>query len=199
MILIVAALKAELLPLIQYFRIEQKELVAQGTLYHSEKLHLLRTGVGMQKAGETLSTYLKKYQPGKIINIGTAGALNPKFGTGKIIEAKCIKNEQVDEIYLIPLQINQQLFEQVNLLTVTEAVLDRQRKEKLSTEYNADIVDMEAFTLANIARQNNIEFYCIKIISDQADENAKKDFENNYKNLIDKLSEQIVNFLKSNL
>jgi len=187
------------LPHIQYFRIEQKELVAQGTLYHSEKLHLLRTGVGMQKAGETLSTYLKKYQPGKIINIGTAGALNPKFGTGKIIEAKCIKNEQVDEIYLIPLQINQQLFEQVNLLTVTEAVLDRQRKEKLSTEYNADIVDMEAFTLANIARQNNIEFYCIKIISDQADENAKKDFENNYKNLIDKLSEQIVNFLKSNL
>jgi adenosylhomocysteine nucleosidase len=199
MILIVAALKAELLPLIQYFRIEQKELVAQGTLYHSEKLHLLRTGVGMQKAGETLSTYLKKYQPGKIINIGTAGALNPKFGTGKIIEAKCIKNEQVDEIYLIPLQINQQLFEQVNLLTVTEAVLDRQRKEKLSTEYNVDIVDMEAFALANIAQQNNIEFYCIKIISDQADENAKKDFENNYKNLIDKLSEQIVNFLKSNL
>ena len=58
MILIVAALKAELLPLIQYFRIEQKEIVAQGTLYHSEKLHLLRTGVGMQIAREVFSEFL---------------------------------------------------------------------------------------------------------------------------------------------
>ena len=197
MILIVAALKAELLPLIQYFRIEQKEIVAQGTLYHSEKLHLLRTGVGMQNAREVFSEYLKKYDPDKIINLGTAGTLNQKFSVGMIVEAGCIQNEQSEKIYPMRMQLEEQLFENVYLLTVKDAVLNQQRKEILFIQFNSDIVDMEAFVLASVALQHRINFYCIKIISDQADENAINQFKDNYKSLLDKFSTHVIDYLNT--
>ena len=197
MILIVAALKAELLPLIQYFRIEQKEIVAQGTLYHSEKLHLLRTGVGMQNAREVFSEYLKKYDPDKIINLGTAGTLNQKFSVGMIVEAGCIQNEQSEKIYPMRMQLEEQLFENVYLLTVKDAVLNQQRKERLFIQFNSDIVDMEAFVLASVALQHRINFYCIKIISDQADENAINQFKDNYKSLLDKFSTHVIDYLNT--
>lgn len=199
MILIVAAIKAELLPLVEHLKVDQKEMIGQGTLYFSDKTHLLRTGVGMQKAEEALSAYLEKYQPEKIINVGTAGSLNSDFSVGLITEPVRIRNEREEEINPIPLFQNQSLFKKSILLTVNDAVQNQKQKKKLFNQFSADIVDMEAFALAKLSRQHNIDFHCIKIISDHADEHTIDDFKNNYKIIIEKISGHLINYLNLSL
>lgn len=199
MILIIAALKAELVPLIQRYNALQKERVASGTIFLSEKIHLLRTGVGMQKARDVLTAYLQKYHPYKIINVGTAGALNPNLTMGMVTEVVNIQSEYSDIVHINPLYSNKQIFERANLLTVKEAVTDKQQKRKIFTEFKADIVDMEAYTLAKIASQNDIDFHCVKIISDLADNNTVEGFKNNYTDLCNELSAKLIDYFSTYL
>jgi nucleoside phosphorylase len=199
MTLVVAALKAELQSLIEYYKTDQKEIFGEGTLYFSEEVHLLRTGVGILKAWHSLSAYLQKYQPEKIINIGTAGALNPEFTVGLMTEPVVIKNNKAEVINPKPLFQDQFLLRKSKLITVEEPVITQKQKIKLFQNYTADIVDTEAFVLADLSRQKKIDFHCLKIISDQADENTMNDFKNNYKIIIEKLSGYLINYLNLNL
>lgn len=195
MILIVAALKDELISLIEYYKTDQKEIFDQGTLYLSKKLHILRTGIGMQKADETLSSYLEKYRPETIINMGTAGALHPEFTIGLMTEPAVIQNDKSEIINPIPLFQGQFLLKKSTLITLDKPVLTQKRKNRLFKNYTIDIVDTEAFVLADLSRQNKIDFHCLKVISDQADENTINDFKNNYKIIIEKLSGYLINYL----
>ena len=197
MILIVAALKAELLPLIEYYKRDQKEVLGEGTLYPSEKIHLLRTGIGMNSAGQSLSAYLEKFNPDKIINMGTAGSLNPEFTIGVMTEPEIIYNEKKEIIRPQPLYDGQYLLKKSKLITVNNPVLTQIQKNKLLKDFNADIVDMEAFVLGSLARGKNIEFHNVKIISDYANEQTTDDFKNSYKIITEKLSEYLIKYLDS--
>ena len=42
-----------------------------------------------------------------------------------------------------------------------------------------DVVDMEAYAIAKVCKLENIEFRCFKYISDNADQNASKDWNTN--------------------
>ena len=199
MILIVAALKGELLLLIEYYKINQKENFGEGTLYPSEKIHLLRTGLGMDKARYTLSAYLEEYQPMRIINVGTAGALNSEFTIGLMTEPEIIYNEKKEIIRPQPLYDGQYLLKKSKLITVNNPVLTQIQKNKLLKDFNADIVDMEAFIIGSLARGKNIEFHNVKIISDYANEQTTDDFKNSYKIITEKLSEYLIKYLDSSL
>jgi len=199
MILITAALKAELLPLIEYFKPDRKEISGEGTLYLSEKVHLLRSGVGMQKSRESLSACLKKYQPESIINMGAAGALSPEFTIGLMTEPEIVYNEKHESIKPQPLYDGRYLLKQSKLLTVNTPVISQDQKNKLLKDFNAHMVDMEAFAIGYLAGQRNFKFHCVKIISDYANEQTTDDFKNNYKIIIEKLSEYLIKYLHSRL
>ena len=197
MILIVAALKTELLPLIKFFNIDQIKSIGSGTLYYNRKLHLLQTGIGMNNARVMLSEYLETYHPERILNIGTAGALNPEVVIGSVMQVEIILNETFDKIYTELISPGPVYLKKAALLTMSRAVVDQKRKEKLFNNYKADLVDMEAFALAGIAAAKNIRLSCIKVVSDNADNNASIDFKNNYKDAVKCLSESIISYLNS--
>lgn len=44
---------------------------------------------------------------------------------------------------------------------------------------NADIIDMEAYALAKVCQREGISFACVKYITDGADHNASKDWQEN--------------------
>lgn len=197
MILIVAALKTELLPLIKFFNIDQIKSIGSGTLYYNRKLHLLQTGIGMNNARVMLSEYLETYHPERILNIGTAGALNPEVVIGSVMQVEIILNKTFDKIYTELISPGPVYLKKAALLTMSRAVVDQKRKEKLFNNYKADLVDMEAFALAGIAAAKNIRLSCIKVVSDNADNNASIDFKNNYKDAVKCLSESIISYLNS--
>jgi adenosylhomocysteine nucleosidase len=58
-------------------------------------------------------------------------------------------------------------FEQV--LVTTDAIVGVREKARLFTSYHAAAADMEAATVARLARAHGLEFRAIKAISDEAD------------------------------
>ncbi|MEJ2053179.1 MAG: hypothetical protein P8X42_04590 [Calditrichaceae bacterium] len=195
MILIIAALKAELLPLIKHYNITQKQNVENGALYAGGNIHLLRTGIGIQSAGKVLTTYLKSYKPDKIMDIGAAGALTDKLDKGSIRQVTSILNKANQKLVIKPLLPDRQAYENAVLFTSSKPVLDGALREQLSMKYRAEMVDMEAFTLAEISAKANIPFHCIKIISDHADHDTVHDFQTNIGILSDTLCGLIIEFL----
>lgn len=195
MILIVAALKAELLPIIEQNNITQKKHIAGGTLHFNDELHLLRTGVGAKKAEQAFSAYLKNYRPSGIFNIGMAGGLNPDIKFGAVRRIRTILNERHDKIDMQPVARDQQYPEEASLLTVSTPVTDQRQKENLYRQHGADMADMEAFILAETALKQNMPFQAIKIISDTADKNTQKDFRDNYKKLTKILGAKVIELI----
>jgi len=187
MLTIISALKSEISPLLQRVCIAEKIKLGSGSLYLSENFHFLRTGIGPEKAGKVLKLYLKQFKPHKILNIGLAGKLNPDLNLGEIYSISKIFFEDN-----FPIEIAyQQKINFVSLLTVDQPVTAASLRNELFKKFNSDLVDMEAYSLAEICIENSLHFESIKIISDEADSRTKITFIKNYKRLASRLAEFI--------
>jgi adenosylhomocysteine nucleosidase len=192
MILIVGALKGELIPFINHFNIIQKNKLGLATLYAQKQVHVIRTGVGQESALSTLTSYFKSYNPTNIINVGTAGALNPDIPVGSIHHIKTFVDEKSRAKLSIAENISYMAYRQSTLLTVTIAVIDSKRAQELNKSFSADLVDMEAFFIAELSAKRNIPFSSFKIVSDRADKTAETEFVARYISLSEQLAKKII-------
>lgn len=188
---IVGALKSEISPLFDAFPVLKKTIYNSGTLYESAKLHLLRTGVGWQSAGKSFAAYLKQHKPDTIINIGLAGCLSDECVPGQIYSVHRVVHEKSGAGIEVPHERKDKQLAPVSLLTVDEAVFSNVKRNQLFHNFTTKLVDMEAFYLAEICTKNAIPFKCIKITSDNADEQAREVFMQNYKILSRQLCEYV--------
>lgn len=195
MIAIISALKGEISPLFNHYPITKKLRIGKGTLYETSVFHLVRLGMGPENSKDTLKNYFAENKPDLILNIGMAGRLNPAIMIGSIHFINRIYcSEESESISLIvPSIITPQ--SSASLLTVNQPVSDPLIRDKFFKEFQVDIVDMEAYGLAQTAASADIPFYSIKIVSDSADENTKNDFIKDYEKLSEKLGEYVIKFL----
>ena len=175
MFVIVAALKPEIIPLFNHFKIIAKLKIGTGTLYQSEHLHLLRVGVGGQNAVSNLKRYFEKFNPDSILNIGFAGAMNPSEIHGTVFSVRRVFHRS-EKVGLNLKSFTQRDLSTASVLTVDSPLKDAQLRNDLFKQFQTDLVDMEAWYLAKYASDRNIPFFSIKIVSDQADENADEKF-----------------------
>ena len=142
-----------------YRRIDQKNY----RFYLGKKFNILITGQGKENVVRTLSAFLREYggQTDTLINLGIAGALNPTLKTGVLY------------------RINRLFYRNGNILLnhqtglrcrTLDAPFTAESVYPSADIRNEDVVDMEAFHVASLARQNGIDFYCFKLISDVAGE-----------------------------
>ena len=165
--------------------------MGKGSLYPSPGIHLLRTGIGRQSLEVTVLQYLQAYTPTRILNIGLAGALTDSLGTGELIAVSAVGGENAAVEYELPIFPGAEHVKTGKVITVGRPVLSRRRKVTLYQKYGKELVDMELFHLAAIAREKAIPVYSIKIVSDQADENAVQEFIKNYRTLGETLGRSI--------
>jgi len=189
MITIISALKSEISPLFHKVQIAEKIKLGSASLYLSEKIHFLRTGIGPEKAKQSTEAYLNQFKPVKILNTGLAGKLNPDFQIGSIYHVTKIFFKDMK-----PISLNaDQNSRTASLLTVEKPVTDLFLRNKLYKKYKAELADMEAYAAASAAASKGIPFSSIKIISDNADNNTSLTFLKNYKKLAGILAEYIWN------
>ena len=67
---------------------------------------------------------------------------------------------------------------------------DQFEMEHKNPEYN--VIEMEAFALAKVSKEENIPFLCLKYISDGADGNAVDDWSTEVKKAAQKLRETLL-------
>lgn len=143
----------------------------------------LFVGIGKVNAAYRLTSKIARQKPGIIINLGSAGS--NKFKRGAVVCCNSFIQRDMDVTPLGFSKYETPLSGQAPLLQygLTAPGLplgicgtgDSFETGHQTDDY--DVIDMEAYPLAWIAREENIPFLCLKYISDGADGQAADEWQ----------------------
>ncbi len=153
---------------------------------------IIHTGLGKVNAAIKSIQTILKYQPKKIINYGTCGSINKNI-SGLVCCTKFIQHD----IDCSPLGFKKGItpFDKINDIKFSENGYICASGDVFVTDastINADVVDMEAYSIAKSCDAMNIKFECYKYITDSADGSASLDWSKNCKKGIDLFMEQML-------
>jgi len=194
-IIIIGAIKEEIAGIKQRIKIKDTHRFGHATVFDGEwlgqEILLVRSGMGMVRAEESLKAVTVQFSCKLIISIGYAGGLDPKLESGDLLVAEDIlgfkkgeflkfdeqmktiqesmSNEFVDIALLVPETIGLKSH-RGTLLTVQNPILKTEHKSSLGKLYSAQAVDMETLALARFARENGMPFLSLRAISDTAEQ-----------------------------
>lgn len=200
---IIVAMQEELEEVLKIMSdIEEKEIYGISFVdgkIEKEKVVVVKSGVGKVNAARTTQILIDKLDVTKVINVGSAGALNPSLNIGDIVIAdKLIQHDfditafnhkkgyitgVGDYIYCDENLINKfkkaenKLGDKAyNIKTGTIASGDIfcteiNMKNKIYSKFNADCVEMEGAAIAQVCYLDKIPFIVIRSISDSPNGN----------------------------
>ncbi|WP_374360924.1 nucleosidase [Cloacibacterium sp.] len=151
-----------------------------GTAFSGENVTFV--GVGKINATYNLLKAILKHNPDIIINLGTAGST--KFNKGEVVCCTEFIQRDMDVMALgfqkfeTPFSTDAVILEYgIELEGLPKGICgsgDQFEMEHKNPEYN--IIEMEAFALAKVSKEENIPFLSLKFISDGADGGAAEDW-----------------------
>jgi adenosylhomocysteine nucleosidase len=164
-IAIVAAMAGELRPLVKGWK---REETPEGvTIYTCDEAVAAFAGLGSQRARLATAAVLRLGPIRRIISAGWAGGLHAAMVPGGVWHVREIVNPVTGEV--METSESDGLNGSGAVLVTTNVVTTVEDKRRLRKMYSADLVDMEASTVAEAARRNKIPFSAIKGISDGYD------------------------------
>lgn len=178
--LIVAALKDEVRQLKAKMAMDctihfKPAILYRGGLFNKE-VHLLITGMGVERMKKGLEQALAQKKPSTILYVGYAGGCSPIAGLGTLVLAKKIVYEKEGEFFLS----DERLLDKAKklcgekkwscqvggLVTVDRVVSSPHEKADLGALHEALALDMEAAALASVATRRGIPFLVAKAVLD---------------------------------
>ena len=141
--------------------------------------NVLYTGVGKINAAIAATEAVLELQPTHLINYGTAGALNTQI-TG-LNRVNHIVQRDMD-VRPLGFELGHTPFDAISHIDLGGAGVSLGTGDHFVTtppELMTDIVDMEAYALAKVARLLKVDFQCWKYISDNANDNAANHWNEN--------------------
>jgi|SRR5208337_3715881 len=154
---VVAAMRRELAPLLGKM---QPRLVNGITLFDLPHAVIAIGGIGAKGARRATETVIEYAQPKLVLSAGIAGAVSPKLKVGDVARIREVVDVATGTRY--PTGGGEWV------LATSHDVSDTAAKQELLTTYGADVVDMEAAAVAQVARERGLEFAALKSISDDA-------------------------------
>ena len=169
---------------------------------------LVESGVGKVNAARTTQILINQYNPEKIINAGSAGAINHLLEIGDVVIAKQVVQHDFDitafghnKGYITGVGENIKCNEEMlNILNNKIKNIDEEykikigivasgdifctnikMKDKINIKFDADVVDMECAAIAQVAYLDNIPFISIRSVSDIPNGKNETTFEENLK------------------
>ena len=160
-----------------------------GHYFENEGIKIIYTGLGKVNAAYQLTKALCIERPDLVINFGTAGS--QKFNRGDMVAVNRFIQRDID-VSPLGYEKGQTPFENVPSIINHKTWFKNLEHGSCGTgdsfeidhkSDNSDLVDMEAFALAKICFLENIDFACVKYISDGADDNAHGHWEESIKDI----------------
>ncbi|WP_343192328.1 5'-methylthioadenosine/adenosylhomocysteine nucleosidase [Buchnera aphidicola] len=223
---IIGAMKQEiscLFPEIKKCKINkiQNHIIYTGRIQGIQTI-LLLSGIGKVSASMVTTLILINYQPDIIINIGSAGSLNPLLKINDIIIPNKICYHDVDvctfkysigqiphypivffpnfrllAIAKICLKALYYPFKEGLMLTGDSFVSNKNQFTSILKNFpEAMAIEMESTAIAQVCYKFNTPFLIIRAISDLSDNNSNTYFKKNIKNISNCLAQIIINILK---
>lgn len=155
---IIAALPRELKFIVRGW--QEHRLPGKIIAYTHESAVAVCAGMGLARAALAVQAALTLKPVTALLSVGLAGACDPSLRVGDIVRAGVVIDAYTGERFA------NELFAQT--LITTSAIAGVKEKRRLYDSYQASAVDMEAATVARLARAHEIPFRAIKVISDEA-------------------------------
>jgi len=155
---VVAALRTELAPLLRGRRAQRVEGVE---LFEVDSAMVALGGIGKMAARRAAETLVRCSGLELLISAGIGGAASPQLKVGDVGWARGVVDAETGERY--PARGGEWVVASVL------AVGGPETKRQLREQYGADVVDMEAAAVAQVAREHGLGFAAVKAISDEAE------------------------------
>ncbi len=160
-IAIIAAMPAELNPLVRGWRHERRNGVDLWRRRFDEGEWIAAcAGAGVAAATRAFAEVEKDGPVDEVISTGWAGALREELLLGLAYDVSTVIDARTGERFVAACPQND------SWLVTSSRVAGAHEKLRLAETYEAALVDMEAAGVARLAQMRGIPFYCIKGISD---------------------------------
>ncbi len=166
-VVLIAAMPGELKPLTRSWASVATSNGVEGAQHPSNTIFALHGGMGAAAATRAFSRAFELCRPTAIYSVGWAGALDGQTRAGSVLRAETVRDLATGETYrCAPTE-----WKTHGLLLTSRRVAVREEKHRLAATYEgARAVDMEAATLARLARAHDLPFRAIKAVSDTFDD-----------------------------
>jgi len=156
---LIAALPRELRALVAGW--ERHEVARHVWVWTNGDAVAACAGMGASRAEIAVRAAMAAAPVKALLSVGVAGACDPKLAVGDVVRAGVVIDGRSGE------RFEDSQYRQV--VVTVDAVAGVGEKQRLFAEYGAAAVDMEAATVARLARELGLEFGAIKAISDEVD------------------------------
>ena len=147
----------------------EKAVLPQGCSYRQTRNGLesvaVYCGMGREAAALACMQAMEGGPLSALVSVGWAGALSSSVQTGRSYCVTGVVDASTGEQY----GTAGPGVEPMKLVTARRVIL-RDGKRQLAEDFGALLVDMEAATVARLARVRDIPFYCYKAVSDSVDD-----------------------------
>jgi adenosylhomocysteine nucleosidase len=127
---------------------------------------LVTAGMGAARASLAVAAALAHGPVHTILSVGLAGACNPHLSPGSVVEATVVIDSRSGERFATHAHLAHSTG---GVLVTADRIAGVAEKRRLHLSYGADVVDMEAATVARLALAHGLPFRAIKSISDEHD------------------------------
>lgn len=215
-ILITVSHSAELEPLLGKFGNCQPHEIGPIPVYRctvgNVQVAILQTGIGVKKASQSLQTFLKTeadhFHPEVVINIGSAGALNPDYSIGDLVVGSSSireplsggkRNLRSSWTQSLEKYLQNEKIEYVNgtILSVKKPMKSQAKKMEIFMKTRAEVVEMECDGLAEIAQEWEMPLLSVKCISDLAGEDVSNEYRLHLPMVTKRLSDLVYGYISS--
>lgn len=153
---VIAALPREVKGLVGSSRAEERDGISVWRLGVGV---VVTAGMGAERAALAVGAALATGGVTELVSAGLAGACVPALRAGEIAEAGVVVDAATGERY----------GSEGLVLATTPVIASVGEKARLAATYGASLVDMEAATVARLARAHGLGFRAVKGISDAHD------------------------------
>lgn len=155
---------------------------AEEGVLEGQRAILVAHGAGPKLAAQAVEVALRAVMVAElsasrleaIVSVGVCGALAPTFAVNQIVVADKVVAPDLGESFDCEKPVAPDSAVRGVIMSVDRVACTSEEKHALRAQ-GADAVEMEAAGVASKARHANIPFYCIKVVSDIADESMPID------------------------
>jgi len=214
-ILIAIAHQLELDPFKAKFQVEETYNNGHGKVFqlvsNNGNVRLVQTGIGLESAKRSLGLTLKNMsdqeRPNLILNFGTGGAIHPSRRVGELIVGEKTISDESDGQSLdldpdwtdrVKTYLEEISFHYISglIYSTDNAVADTNLRREVYKQTGVEVVDMECYALADVAKTHGLPLISVKYITDNADSFVMKDFLAHVEEAASDLSEVMSGFIR---
>ena len=163
---IIAALPREVAPLVKGWKRDDALREKKIFVWESERAIVACAGMGERRVAMAVDAACARGGVTELVSVGWAGAVHGGLRAGSVHRPAMVIDAKTGQRFLCG--------RGAGILVTAMAVADVAEKQRLHAAYNADLVDMEAATVARMAEQRGLPFRAVKAVSDEFDFEMKE-------------------------